>query len=100
MRWRTGSMGGFGWVARVDRSSASLVPFAGSSDERACTDGTAETARFGDVVALVGYEDALLVTDADCQSIRRVDRITRQVTTLAGDPDSLLTRTATAVPPG
>ncbi len=74
--------GGHHQIVVLDDDGAELRRYGSGAD--GFTDGASETARFDHPQGVAATDEAIFVADTDNHAIRRIDRATGAVTTLAG----------------
>lgn len=72
-------------VKVIDPAASSVTAFAGDG-EAGYLEGIGTSARFNEPFAVAADAEAVYVTDKSNHVVRRIDRATREVTTLAGMP--------------
>lgn len=71
-------------IRKVDLATMAVTTFAGSDSQYDFADGVGSAARFMEPTAITTDGDYLYVTDPASNTIRRIDPVTAEVTTLLG----------------
>jgi hypothetical protein len=73
-------------IRKMDLTTSDVTTFAGSCGVRGYADGLGAAALFNDPYSITNDGTSLYVTDGNNNSIRKIDPLTGEVTTLIGNP--------------